>query len=265
MHKYKHVHMCIHTHTPISTCMPCRSRIASNVWSLASEIDTLSAHYAWHFSSLYDTCSKTTLHPNQTFSISILKASAEKMQHIHIYFKCLLSKHFPQNNKPMWKLYTVFALDRDVSGPREQPCRACNQELGFNCLKHVNVQKFGLGIPSCKSYGNFWSMGVPFLLGLVFVAYVGFDKTQEDPHSITCTFALGRISVLLQPIIYILRCNHYYNKDSQILSIAALVTFPYCHKLWVVVRPSHSQWKILIQYSVGTQCTLVTTGKTYQP
>ena len=85
MHKYISVHTHTHTHTSVSTCMPNRRRILSNVSSLAPQIDILSAHYTWHFSSLYDTCSTITLHPIQTFYTSILNASKEKnATHTHI-------------------------------------------------------------------------------------------------------------------------------------------------------------------------------------
>jgi len=85
IHAQIHKHAHTHTHTSVSTCMPNRRRILSNVSSLAPQIDILSAHYTWHFSSLYDTCSTITLHPIQTFYTSILNASKEKnATHTHI-------------------------------------------------------------------------------------------------------------------------------------------------------------------------------------
>jgi hypothetical protein len=76
MHNYISIHT--HTHTSVSTWMPNRRRILTNVSCLARQTNIRSAHYAWYFSSLYDTCSTITLHPIQTFYISIPNVSAEK-------------------------------------------------------------------------------------------------------------------------------------------------------------------------------------------
>jgi len=78
MHNYISTHTHTHTHISVSTCMPNRRRILTNVSRLARQTNTRSAHYAWYFSSLYDTCSTITLHPIQTFYISIPNVSAEK-------------------------------------------------------------------------------------------------------------------------------------------------------------------------------------------
>jgi hypothetical protein len=44
------------------------------------------------------------------------------------------------------------------------------------------------------------------MLGLVFAAYVGLDKTQEDPNSVTGPLALGRKPAYL--FIYLLFAFH---------------------------------------------------------
>jgi len=79
-----------HTHTSVSTCMPNRRRILSNVSSLAPQTDILSAHYAWHFSSSYDTCSIITLHPIQPFYISILNVQKKCNMFSLIHFNNML-------------------------------------------------------------------------------------------------------------------------------------------------------------------------------